>query len=467
MPDNSKPPVLPGYDFIRLLGTGSTASVYLYHQLVPERNVAVKVSKSPLDAPAAERFRNEANFMAQVSAHPYILSVHGAGITTNGLGYIVLEFAPGGSYKDLIRMGPLSADQMLDLGIKLASALETAHRKGILHRDIKPGNILITTQGLPVLADFGIAANIYQAKSRTGFSVPWAPPEILTGSGNGNESADIYSLGATLFATITGQSPYEYWYHPRNRDELAQIIVSNPVPALNRSDVPAEVERVLRKAMAKDPDDRYGSALEFARALQRAQHTCYGHTTPATVEGTAEFAPDLRQNTLIQSAQDEQSGAQHGSHRKTAIAVGGILAAAAAIVLVFVFVILPNLDTSSTRNTTAIGAPTPAPGMSSSTGSGTPGVDTAYIPTPTSLTGSYRGSTVTFTWTNPGPQNGDTYAWAPLQNDAANTGIHTQISTQPSVTITGVTSAQTCIQVSIVRLNRQMSQNPATACATR
>ena len=170
--------------------------------------------------------------MAELSAHPYILSIHDAGVTSTGLGYIVLEYAPGGSYKELIRKRPLTADQMLDLGIKLCSALFTAHCKGILHRDIKPANILITPQGLPVLADFGISTNVYQAGTQTGFSVPWAAPEVLTGRSGGTEAADIYSLAATLYATLTGRSPYEHGYQAHTQQELAQVIVSRRLPPI-------------------------------------------------------------------------------------------------------------------------------------------------------------------------------------------------------------------------------------------
>lgn len=116
MPAQPTPPRISGYDFIQPLGTGATASVYRYHQRVPSRDVAIKVSSATLDPRAAVRFRNEANYMAELSAHPYILSIHDAGVTSTGLGYIVLEYAPGGSYKELIRKRPLTADQMLDLG---------------------------------------------------------------------------------------------------------------------------------------------------------------------------------------------------------------------------------------------------------------------------------------------------------------------------------------------------------------
>ena len=214
-------------------------------------------------------------------------------MTSTGLGYIVLEYAPGGSYKELIRKRPLTADQMLDLGIKLCSALFTAHCKGILHRDIKPANILITPQGLPVLADFGISTNVYQAGTQTGFSVPWAAPEVLTGRSGGTEAADIYSLVATLYATLTGRSPYEHGYQAHTQQELAQVIVSRRLPPIGRPDVPADVERVLAKGLDKNPDNRYGTALEFARAMQQVQQAYYGHATPVTVEGVPEYPSSM------------------------------------------------------------------------------------------------------------------------------------------------------------------------------
>ena len=118
MPAQPTPPRISGYDFIQPLGTGATASVYRYHQRVPSRDVAIKVSSATLDPRAAARFRNEANYMAELSAHPYILSIHDAGVTSTGLGYIVLEYAPGGSYKELIQTTSDTA------GLKKAKKME-------------------------------------------------------------------------------------------------------------------------------------------------------------------------------------------------------------------------------------------------------------------------------------------------------------------------------------------------------
>lgn len=228
-----RPPKLPGYDFVQMLGSGATATVYLYNQRMPARPVAVKASAKTLDPRAAALFNREANFMAKLSSHPYILPVYGAGVTSDGHGYIVIEYAPGGTYNSIMKARSMTCEQVLDLGIKLSSALFTAHRSNIIHHDIKPSNILITSQGLPVLGDFGISTDVYD-RTETGFSPPWAPPEVLQHLTNGSEAADIYSLAATLYAMFVGCSPFQHDYHPRSQSELISLIVNQPLPRLNR-----------------------------------------------------------------------------------------------------------------------------------------------------------------------------------------------------------------------------------------
>ena len=404
--------------------------------------------------------------MAQISEHPYILSVLGAGITALADGYIVLEYAPGGSYKQLIRERTLSADQMLDLGIKLGSALYTAHRKGIVHRDIKPGNVLISAQDLPQLADFGIATSIYHSSEQTGFSVPWAPPEVLLGKSAGDEAADIYSLGATLYATVCGSSPFEYGYHPANQQELAELIAHEPVPSLTSLDIAPQIEYVLHKAMARETEDRYASALEFTRAMQRAQQQCFGHATAASIEGSAEFPTDIDHTAMRTATAFTDADSVHHRRRHIVYVTAAVAVAVAAVVLVFATVIWPRLDESQLADSVNIPA---QPGSSST--SSPPADDvlrsTGPVPAPANLGGSLTGDTATFTWTNNTPESGDTYAWKSVEPNDSSSFAPTQIVEEPSVTIKHVTGTQICIQVSIVRADRQMSQSPATACAIR
>lgn len=209
------PPRLSGYDFVRALGTGTTATVYLYRLHTSAHPVAVKVSNQTLDCGIAAQFHRENAAMVRLSEHPYILTLYHADVTADGHGYMILEYAPGGTYEPLMKSRSLTCAQVLDLGIKLAGALGTAHRSNIIHHDIKPSNILITGQGLPALSDFGISTDAYD-HTETGCSPPWAPPEVLLHMGNGAERADIYSLGATLYALLVGCSPYQHEYHPQH-----------------------------------------------------------------------------------------------------------------------------------------------------------------------------------------------------------------------------------------------------------
>ncbi|PLS32065.1 kinase [Bifidobacterium margollesii] len=284
-----EPPQLPGYDHVRTLASGADSTVFLYRQREPDRLVAVKVTSRLSDSRARMRLRTETGFMADLSTHPHIPALYDSGITDDGRGYLVMDYAAGGSYKEFIRFSLLTADQALTVGIEIAGALFFAHVKGIIHRDIKPSNILLGERGTPLLTDFGIAASIYSAKRAEGFSTPWAAPEVLSGESGGSEAADIYSLGATLYALLAGHSPFEYGYRVADDRELAEAIIHRDLPKLRRDDVPEALEQVLAQAMSRRPEDRYPSALLFARAMQRVQQRCYGHQTPVIAAHTPPY----------------------------------------------------------------------------------------------------------------------------------------------------------------------------------
>lgn len=457
-------PQLPGYDVVQRLGSGAAATVFLYNQQMPQRPVAIKVSNAALDPASAVTFHREANFMARLSSNPYILTVYDAGITSDGHGYMVMEYASGGSYNDKVQSRSMDCDQVLDLGIKLAGALFCAHRSNIIHHDIKPSNILITAQGVPVLSDFGISTDTYD-HTDTGFSLPWAPPEVVEHRSNGSESADIYSLGATLYALLAGSSPYQHTYHPHTQAELADLIVNTPLPPIQRPDVPANVESVLGKALAKEPDQRYYSALEFAQAMQRVQQTDYGHITAITADGIPAYPDGAARQSHTSTYQGPAPSHRHwGKRTAIAITLVTVIAAICLSVIIAVSVFAP----ARAPHTNSPGTNVPDNSNSRADDSVT---DTAHgkIPSPQNLSGQYAvdGSSVTFTWTNPSPQRGDSYAWSFVQNDASDIGSQATVTSETSVSVTPQEGFQTCIQVSIIRSDRHMSENPAIACAVR
>src|SRR5690606_2078483 len=171
----SPPPELPGFIYLRPLGTGGFADVFLYEQQLPKREVAVKVLLADrLTAGAAEEFTNEANVMALLSTHPAIVTIYQAGVAGDGRPYLVMEYCPKPNLQIRTRKEPFSVAEALRVGVQVSGAVETAHRAGVLHRDIKPANILVTAYNRPALTDFGIASTAGSAADgeAAGMSIP-------------------------------------------------------------------------------------------------------------------------------------------------------------------------------------------------------------------------------------------------------------------------------------------------------
>ena len=271
------PPELEGLVFRELVGTGGYADVYLYEQQMPRMRVAVKVLKGEGLTDAIRRqFRDEADTMAQLADHPYIVQVFRSGTSVDGRPYLVMKYYPPPNLAVRSRSERLGVEDVLRTGIQLASAVETAHRAGITHRDIKPANVLVSQYGAPGLTDFGIAGQLGHGaadddEDDVGVSVPWAPPEVLFGQSNGDARADVYSLAATLWQLLVGRSPFEVPGGDNSAYGLMPRIRTAPVPPTGRADVPVSLERLLAQAMAKDPAARPQSALAFARALQEIE----------------------------------------------------------------------------------------------------------------------------------------------------------------------------------------------------
>ena len=269
------PPDIPGLVYVQPVGSGGYADVFLYEQQMPRMNVAVKVLKGEGLTPAIRRqFADEADTMAQLADHPYIVQVFRADTAGDGRPYLVMKYYPPPNLATRARQERFTVEEVLRTGIQLASAVETAHRAGIVHRDIKPANVLVSQYGAPGLTDFGIAgrgAGHEEDDDDVGVSVPWAPPEVLFGHTNGDARADVYSLAATLWQLLVGRSPFEVPGGDNSAYALMPRIRSAPVPSTGRADVPVSLERLLGQAMAKDPDARPATALGLARALQEIE----------------------------------------------------------------------------------------------------------------------------------------------------------------------------------------------------
>ena len=255
------------------IGQGGFGIVFRCTQAALDRVVAVKVLTAVLPE-GRERFLREQRAMARLTGHPNIVGVMQVGETASGYPYLVMQYHRQGSLQAKIkRLGLLPVEEVLRVGVKMAGALESAHRLGILHRDVKPANILLTDYGEPALSDFGIAhiAGGFTTGAGTFTGSPaFTAPEILSGDPP-SQASDVYGLGATLFAALTGHAAFE---RLSGEQMVAQFlrITSEPMPDLRMRGFPDDVSAVIEKAMSHEPADR-PSAIVLAEELQRAQST--------------------------------------------------------------------------------------------------------------------------------------------------------------------------------------------------
>jgi serine/threonine protein kinase len=286
----STPPDLPGYTPIQLLGSGGFADVFLYEQRLPRRKVAVKVLLTEeLGRDTRAQFVAEANLMAQLSAHPFIVTIFHADVSHDGRPYFVMEYCSGPSLAEQYKRVRFAVEDALRTGIRLAGAVATAHGAGILHRDIKPANVLTNAYGWPALTDFGISSNLEgelpvhtvtspvdptstsSGQSAIGMSVPWSPAEMFEDDPKPDQRSDVFSLAATVHTLLAGRTPFEIPGRPNGSLDLIGRIERGAITPIDRTDVPRTLTAVLAKGMATKRDDRYPTAIEFARALQRVE----------------------------------------------------------------------------------------------------------------------------------------------------------------------------------------------------
>ncbi len=260
-----------GFEDAQEIGRGGFGIVYRCTQTTLQRVVALKLLTMDLEGNRA-RFIREQQAMGRLTAHPNVVAVLQTGETPSGYLYLVMPYYQRGSLHERIRRcGVLPEDEMLRMGVKLAGALESAHRLGIVHRDVKPANVLLTDYGEPALCDFGIAHTADGYKTADGIftgSPAFTAPEVLAGEVP-SHAADVYGLGATLFAGLTGRDAFE---RRSGEQVIAQLlrITQEDVPDLREHGISEDFAFIVETAMSRDASQR-PSALVLGEQLQCAQ----------------------------------------------------------------------------------------------------------------------------------------------------------------------------------------------------
>ncbi|SFJ13662.1 protein kinase domain-containing protein [Thermoflavimicrobium dichotomicum] len=305
------------YHIVRYIGGGGMAAVYLAQDMVLDRYVAIKVlyEEYSKDWEFVQRFVREAKTAGKLS-HPNIVNVFDAGVD-NHIYYIVMEFVDGASLNHIIQQkGQLSALETISIAIQICQGLGHAHDHGIIHRDIKPHNILFTQNGQAKVSDFGISRFVQSntALTQTGIvvgTVPYFSPEQAKGA-KLSFTSDLYSLGIVLYEMVTGQLPFT----GNDSVSIALKHIQEPLPDPRQLNphITDKLYFIIRKATEKDPAHRYQSAYEMAYDLQQAlmelQHyqptpvNSVGSSSSSLLQQAGQHAPKLIQDFIQHKSKD-------------------------------------------------------------------------------------------------------------------------------------------------------------------
>jgi eukaryotic-like serine/threonine-protein kinase len=322
------------YELAELVGTGGMSSVYRAHDRLLERDFALKVlhEQFTADGDYVERFRREARSVAQLS-HPNIVTVIDRG-EQDGRQFIVFEFCEGENLKARIaREGPLPVREAVALTVQIARALGFAHENGLIHRDVKPQNVLLNGDGETKVTDFGIARSqdVQGGLTQTGTVMgtsDYISPEQARGS-RVDAQSDIYSLGAVLYEMLTGEVPFP----GDNFVSVALRHINEPVPSVRaqRPEVPARLDAAVQRAMAKDPRDRFGSMDELCAELTASLDE------PATAPWGAETMVVAPQRRLRRRGRPPRPPAERPSVWPLIMLLAGLAVLAGILAAVFTF----------------------------------------------------------------------------------------------------------------------------------
>ena len=304
------------YDIKLLIGQGGMSSVYLGYDPRSQREVAIKILPPYYmhSTKFRERFEREALMIALLE-HPAIVPVYDMG-EEDGQPYIVMRYMSGGSLGDKLKKGPIPLRDCMEMYLRLAPALDTAHARGVTHRDVKPDNLLFDKYDNVFLSDFGLA----RLRETIGFanisdgSILGTPaymsPEQIQGDREIDGRSDIYSMGIVLYQMLCGTVPFS----GTTAASIMMMHLVNPVPQISEQNktLPTAIQTVLDIAMAKDPDDRYQSAGDFAKALQAVTTGVHKKITLQNTAGTATKRP-VDRSTLIIPAKKATSTTRKGA----------------------------------------------------------------------------------------------------------------------------------------------------------
>jgi serine/threonine protein kinase len=281
-----------GFRDVEPIGQGAFAQVYRATDEYTGQPVALKI----LNVEASKRldtaaFDLEARALGTVNDHPNIVTLYRAVARPHHAPMLVMELCQGSLADELYRNGPLPVQQVVAIGVKLCGALETAHRAGILHRDLKPQNLLITRYGEPALADFGVAALRDAAAGSSsplsGLTLLHAAPEVILGH-QASPASDVYGLVSTLYELLGGHAP-----HFITADEdpavVQRRVLNDPPPALQAPDVTRRLADLVTQALGKTPDGRPSSAKDLAQQLRLVERECGWSLTSCRIAGEGDL----------------------------------------------------------------------------------------------------------------------------------------------------------------------------------
>jgi serine/threonine protein kinase len=262
---------IDGLSDVSIVGSGGSSTVYRACQAALDRTVAVKVVHAAWNIETRERFEHEREVMGRLSGHTTIVPIFETGMTNRGEPYLVMPFYPRGSlYRLMTDRGPLPWREAAFLLETLAQTVADCHREGIVHRDVKPGNVLLTRHLQPRLSDFGITLPVGEPTSAAtvAYTPSYSPPEAF-GPGVAAPAVDVYGLGATFWALLAGRAPHTEPDETIDPDRIVERARSTPIGP-PRPDTPEPLVALLRQAMDGEPDRRPVDAAVFTAELRRA-----------------------------------------------------------------------------------------------------------------------------------------------------------------------------------------------------